>query len=95
MNLEGLDPRFSRELLAYAQARLNDQPWLAGVELRSSAPGDAPLEALETRGRLDALEAIIKRFGRPALLIQDDRIILEALPDFPAGTDGQIKSIEG
>jgi len=96
MNLEGFGHRFSPELLAYAQARLNDHPWLAGVDVRPPATtGEAPLEALGTRGRLDALEAIVKRFGRPALLIQDDRIILEALPDFPIGTDGLIKNIEG
>lgn len=94
MTLEALKGRFSAELLAYAEARLTDQAWLNSEALTRRAAGEAPLESFGVGGRLDALEAIIKRFGRPALLIQDDRILLEPLPDFPAGTDGLIKGVE-
>lgn len=95
MTLDALKGRFSAELLAYAEARLTDQVWLNGEALsRSGAGGEAPLESFGAGGRLDALEAIVRRFGRPALLIQDDRIVLEPLPDFPTGVDGLIKGVE-
>ena len=38
------------------------------------------------------LEAIVQRFGRPPLLVRDDSVVLEDLPDFPRDTD---KLIEG
>ncbi|GAA1553048.1 DNA/RNA non-specific endonuclease [Kribbella sancticallisti] len=43
---------------------------------------------------LDALEAIVRRVGRPPLIVQNDAIGLEPLPDFPAGTDTLIKKVE-
>lgn len=50
--------------------------------------------ALESAMPVDALEAIVQRFGRPPLLIRNDQIELEALEDFPPGTDAKIKNIE-
>ena len=43
---------------------------------------------------LAGLEAIVQRTGRPPLLIQNDRVVMEELPDFPAGTDQLIRGIE-
>lgn len=54
------------------------------------------LEALAVNGTapLDQLEAIIKLIGRPPLLIRNDEVVLEPLPDFPRGTAGLIKGVE-
>jgi endonuclease G, mitochondrial len=41
-----------------------------------------------------ALEAIVKLTGRPPLLVQNNAVVLEPLDDFPADTDGKIKTIE-
>ncbi len=43
---------------------------------------------------LAGLEAIVQRFGRPPLLIHDDRVVLENLDDFPEGTDALIRGVE-
>lgn len=40
------------------------------------------------------LEAIIRRTGRPPLVVKDGKVVLEALDDFPAGTDNKIKAAE-
>lgn len=47
-----------------------------------------------TDGRLAGFEAIVKRIGRPPLLVRNDVVELQPLDDFPAGTDVQIKGIE-
>lgn len=44
---------------------------------------------------LAGIEAIVQRFGRPPLLVQDDKVVLEELRDFPAETDKLIQGIEG
>src|SRR5215212_3646270 len=54
----------------------------------------ADTEPLESVVPVDALEAIVQRVGRPPLLIHDDAVELEALADFPAGTDVRIKAVE-
>jgi endonuclease G, mitochondrial len=43
---------------------------------------------------LGSLEAIVQRVGRPPLLIRNDAVVLEELPDFPPGTDTKITSAE-
>lgn len=40
------------------------------------------------------LEAIVQRVGRPPLLVRDDAVELEPLPDFPAGTEARIKEVQ-
>lgn len=56
---------------------------------RAGAPGsELP------RMPLAGLEAIVQRTGRPPLLIRNDRVVLDELPDFPAGTDELIRGIE-
>ncbi|ACL55829.1 DNA/RNA non-specific endonuclease [Methylobacterium nodulans] len=51
----------------------------------------SPLAAIPIAG----LEAIVQRTGRPPLLVRDDRVVMEDLPDFPEGTDGLIREVEG
>ncbi|MFG1478782.1 DNA/RNA non-specific endonuclease [Xanthobacter sp. V4C-4] len=41
------------------------------------------------------LEAIVQRVGRPPLLVRNDGVVLEDLPDFPTGTDDLIRGVEG
>src|SRR4051812_31910678 len=55
------------------------------------AAGSQPLESVV---RLDALEAIVRRVGRPPLMVRDNAVVLEPLPDFPTGTDTKIKHVE-
>ena len=54
----------------------------------------AGTDRLESVVPVDALEAIVQRFGRPPLLVRDDTVVLEPLPDFPTGTDTDIKRVE-
>jgi endonuclease G, mitochondrial len=64
---------------------------LAGVGgLDRVAHGDA----LESSLPPLALEAIVQRFGRPPLLVQNNEIQLVPLEDFPPATDTQIKGTE-
>lgn len=51
-------------------------------------------ERLERIVPSDALEAIVQRVGRPPLLVRNDRVELQPLVDFPAGTDMLIKGVE-
>ncbi|MCX5512985.1 nuclease [Kaistia algarum] len=62
--------------------------------LGRETPGRAPVD-LATVMPLAGLEAIVQRTGRPPLLIQNNRVIMEDLPDFPAGTDAMIQAVEG
>src|SRR3954469_7949509 len=55
------------------------------------AAGSQPLESVV---RIDPLEALVRRIGRPPLMIRDNAVVLEALPDFPTGTDTKIKHVE-
>lgn len=57
--------------------------------------GDS-LEAMAVNGTapLDQLEAIIKLVGRPPLLIRNDQVVLEPLPDLPPTTSGLIKGVQ-
>ncbi len=50
--------------------------------------------ALESNIGLGPLEAIVKLTGRPPLLIANDKVVLEPLPDLPLGTDGKILAIQ-
>jgi len=51
--------------------------------------------ALETVTPLPTIEAIVKRVGRPPLVVRGDKVIMELLPGFPSGTGKQIKKVEG
>lgn len=49
---------------------------------------------LESVFGADALEAIVQRIGRPPLIVRNNLVELEPLPDFPTGTDVHIKAVE-
>ena len=88
--------------------RLADSPALREAVQRAATTGRLPdalvspgsAEALD-RGdelesviQLDALEAIVRRVGRPPLVVRNDAVELEELPDFAPGTDALIKGVE-
>ncbi|MGR6964284.1 DNA/RNA non-specific endonuclease [Geodermatophilus sp. URMC 61] len=50
-------------------------------------------QPLESLVRIDALEAIVRRVGRPPLLIRNDAVELQDLVDFPPETGGLITGI--
>ena len=56
---------------------------------------DDDAERLETSLPVASIEAIVRRVGRPPLVVRNDRVQLEALPDLPAGTGEKIKSVQG
>ncbi|MBV8687154.1 MAG: DNA/RNA non-specific endonuclease [Alphaproteobacteria bacterium] len=51
----------------------------------------APLESI---GPVGALEAIVRLTGRPPMLVRNDKVELQPLPDLPAGTDVKIRAVE-
>lgn len=71
-------------------------PEAAAAVIPPTAPDvlSADREPLESVVPVDALEAIVQRVGRPPLLVRNDAVELEALADFPAGTDVRIKAVE-
>lgn len=64
---------------------------LTAAAVASVKTGSDRLESVVPVG---ALEAIVRRFGRPPLLVRDDTVVLEPLPDFDPGTDVLIKKVE-
>ena len=56
--------------------------------------GGTPLESLLRSAPMAVTEAIILLTGRPPMLVRDDKVVMEPLPDFPIGTDVQIKGLE-
>jgi endonuclease G len=56
---------------------------------------DDDAERLETSLPVASIEAIVRRVGRPPLVVRNDRVQLEALPDFPSGTGDKIKKVQG
>jgi endonuclease G len=81
------------------------QPARDGLGGRGEPRPEGLAPSAEARGRghlgaefgavpLAGLEAIVQRFGRPPLLIHDDRVVLEDLDDFPEGTDALIRGVE-
>jgi endonuclease G len=66
-----------------------------GIDHQPPDPGASPLESIEARGD-DELEAIVRRVGRPPLLVRNDRveILPDSLADFPVGTDLRIAGTE-
>lgn len=56
--------------------------------------GGAGLESMLSDNTLANLEAIVKLTGRPPLLIEADRVVMEPLPDLPKETKGLILKAE-
>ncbi|HLL31985.1 MAG TPA: DNA/RNA non-specific endonuclease [Allosphingosinicella sp.] len=70
-------------------------PLAAAVSQAALERFQAGTASLESVGDLAALEAIVKRFGRPPMLIRGGEIEIEPLPpEFPAGTDVLIKGAQ-
>lgn len=97
--LERVTRRLTPELRAHIAARLVQgafpRPLLDGMTdaaLHGVSTGAAPLESAPVP--LAGLEAIVQRFGRPPLVVRNDKVELEPLPDFPEGTDIKIKAQE-
>lgn len=103
------DERLDEERrLGDLRRRLEDSPALREAIERAVASGELPADLASPRSvdevgaggelesvlRLDALEAIVRRVGRPPLVVRNDGVELEDLPDFPAGTDALIKGVE-
>jgi endonuclease G len=67
------------------------------AELTDSAKDKLALDAgaLETVMPAAAVEAIVRKVGRPPLIVRNDQVVMELLPDFPDGTGKQIKKIQG
>jgi endonuclease G len=95
--LESLRGRLTpamREAIAARMAGGGLPPTLAGdlspgvVERVSRDAG-----ALESSVRVGALEAIVLLVGRPPLLVRNNEVELEDLPDLPPGTDLRIKAV--
>ena len=88
--------------------RLADSPALRKLIDRKAKAGELPadlvpprsVDALDRGSELesvlgvDSLEAIVRRVGRPPLIVRNDAVELEELPDFPTGTDALIKGAE-
>ncbi|MET7283627.1 DNA/RNA non-specific endonuclease [Kribbella sp. NPDC005582] len=92
---------------AQAEERLQN-PALRAVIAEAIAAGEVPPvlvseqdaerldkgDDLESVLRTDELEAIVRRFGRPPLLVEDNAVVMQPLPEFAAGTDVLIKGVE-
>ena len=88
--------------------RLEESPALRAEVEKAITEGRVPAEIDATRAaeRLDqggalesvmpvgALEAIVRKIGRPPLIVRNDMVELEPLPEFPADTDALIKGVE-
>ncbi|MBM7502998.1 DNA/RNA non-specific endonuclease [Agromyces aurantiacus] len=102
------EPRDEEARTGAVRRRLADAPELREAIEQAVKAGRLPaemvppraLDAIDRGGELesvlhvDALEAIVRRVGRPPLLVRNDAVELEPLPDFPAGTDVLIKGVE-
>jgi endonuclease G len=66
----------------------------SGLSKATIASVQADAGRLETVVGVDRLEAIVRKVGRPPLVVRNDVVELEPLPDFPAGTDALIKGVE-
>jgi endonuclease G len=64
---------------------------VSGLDLQVATADVQPLESLMP---LPALEAIIRLTGRPPLLVRNDQVVLEPLPDLPVGTDAKIRAAQ-
>ncbi|MEG3125350.1 DNA/RNA non-specific endonuclease [Sphingomonas sp. GB1N7] len=61
----------------------------------TAGTGSSPLEEIAHHpAGLPLLEAIVRLTGRPPMLVCDDKVVMEPLPDFPVGTDLKIRALE-
>ena len=89
-----LTPELREAIHASVAAGQLPRPFLQAMSrpsLETLAVDRAPLESLMP---VAALEAIVQRFGRPPLVVRNDKVVLEPLTDFPADTSTKIKGVE-
>lgn len=67
---------------------------LPKTAMEKAQTGDSPLESLVQDTHVSVLEAIVLMTGRPPMLVHNDKVVMEPLPDFPAGTDLKIRNAE-
>ncbi|MCE7796379.1 DNA/RNA non-specific endonuclease [Sphingobium sufflavum] len=67
---------------------------LPDAALDNAHAARSPLESLVSTAPIAALEAIVKLTGRPPMLVRDDAVVMEPLPDFQPGTDLKIVSVQ-
>ena len=85
-----------REAVAASLSRPDlETEFTAGLSPAKVAVVQADAGRLESVVAIDQLEAIVRKVGRPPLVVRNDVVELEPLPDFPTGTDAQIKGVEG
>lgn len=100
--LEALTKRLTQDMMEAVHTAIK------GGRLPASLTGALPitsvdalkngesLESVAAKGMtsLDGLEAIVALVGRPPLLIRNDAVILESLPDLPPETSTLIKGVQ-
>lgn len=94
-NLRGrLTPELKERIWAAVTGGTLPRPLLEAIStpaLELLSRDAAPLESMLP---IAALEGIVQRFGRPPLLVRNDKVVLEELTDFPAETPAKIKGVE-
>jgi endonuclease G, mitochondrial len=94
---EALRKRLTPEMKAAIGAAVD------GGRLPRSLLADLPRPSLEALGAVDrlesvlavdALEAIVVFVGRPPLLVRNDKVVLEPMPELPADTPAKIRGVE-
>ncbi len=96
--LETLRGQLTPEMLAAVNAKIASGTLPRAVTaalpdaIKASTSNDAA--KLESNVQLPALEAIVRLTGRPPLLIRNDAVELEPLPDLPPDTGVKIKAVQ-
>ena len=87
---------FTAAAKAVAEGRIDPKQFgLTKKQVEDAA--DARAGQLESMAAVPVslgLEAIVRRVGRPPLLVENNAVVLQPLDDFPGGTDSKIKAVE-
>ncbi|WGM37668.1 DNA/RNA non-specific endonuclease [Caulobacter sp. NIBR1757] len=97
--LESVKRRLTPELRETIRRKVEEgrlppalQGAMSNAALSTVAQDKATLESAV--GSVAALEAIVQRYGRPPLLVRNQKVVLEPLTEFPADIDVKIKAQE-
>ncbi|GEM_PF-597280 len=94
-NLRGrITPELRERIWKAVNAGTLPRPILAALSRSALSTLAADKAPLESALPIAALEGIVQRFGRPPLLVRNDKVELEELTDFPADTGAKIKGVE-
>lgn len=98
LDIEGLRKSLTPTMLEAIQEKLKSgtlppsaRDALSQSAIEAIASDSAPLESVVAPA---ALEAIVQLTGRPPLLVRNGQIVMEALPDMPSATGGQVVALE-